>query len=106
MILFFATSTFTILHVVISLIGIGAGIPVMAAMIGNRPLGAANTIFLVATIATTLTGFLFPIHGFDPAIGVGIVSTIALVVALFALYGGHLVGFWRPAYTVSVTLAL
>jgi hypothetical protein len=103
---FFGTSTFTVIHVVISLVGIAAGIPLMAAMIGGRPLGVANMVFLVATVATTLTGFLFPFHGFDPAIGVGIVSTIALAVALLALYGGHLAGFWRPAYTVGVTLAL
>jgi len=63
-------------------------------------------LFLVTTILTSVTGFLFPINGFTPAIGVGIVSLIVLVIALLALYGKHLAGSWRWIYVVSAVAAL
>jgi hypothetical protein len=53
-----------------------------------------------------VTGFLFPIHGFTPALGVGIVACVILAVALFALYKEHLVGGWRPIYVITVVASL
>ena len=43
--------------------------------IRNNALNGWTLWFLVTTVATTLTGFLFPFRGFTPAIGTGIVST-------------------------------
>ncbi len=103
---FFASSTFTLIHVIISLIGILAGLIVMTEMIGSKRLGTTNMIFLVTTILTSATGFLFPFKGFDPAIGVGIISIVALLIAAFALYRGPFNGVWRPAYTITATFAL
>jgi len=57
-------------------------------------------------VLTSVTGFLFPIHGFTPALGVGIVSMVVLAIALFALYGRHLSGGWRWIYVVSALTAL
>ncbi|MFA6287826.1 MAG: hypothetical protein WC661_10625 [Opitutaceae bacterium] len=53
-----------------------------------------------------MTGFLFPYHGFTPALGTEIVSMAVLAVALFALYGRRLAGVWRGAYVVNAVLAL
>jgi hypothetical protein len=53
-----------------------------------------------------LTGFLFPIHGFTPALGVGIVACVILAVALFALYKEHLVGAWRWIYVITAVVSL
>ena len=65
-----------------------------------------TAIFLSTTLATSVTGFLFPFQKFTPAIGVGIVSLIALALAIPALYIFR--AFWRVAldYVVSSVLAL
>ena len=95
MILGMSLHTFTELHVVITLIAIVSGLIVMFGMLGSHRLPALTALFLLTTVLTSVTGFLFPIHGFTPALGVGIVSMVVLAIALFALYGRHLSGAWR-----------
>jgi hypothetical protein len=63
-------------------------------------------LLLFTTALTSVTGFLFPIHGFTPASGVGIVACVILAVALFALYKERLVGGWRPMYVITVVASL
>jgi hypothetical protein len=53
-----------------------------------------------------VTGFLFPIHGFTPALGVGILACVVLAVTLFALYKEHLVGTWRWIYVIAAVASL
>ena len=105
MILGMSVATFTVLHVVISLIAIAAGAVACARMLEGRPLDTWNSVFLLFTVLTTVTGFLFPITVFTPAIGVGIVSSIALALALAALHVGRLAGAWRWIYVVSALFA-
>jgi hypothetical protein len=108
MILGLSTPAFTLLHVLLSLVGIGSGAIVLAKMIAGRKLDSWkswNTAFLVTTIATSATGFPFPGPGLDPAKVVGVISLIALAIALFALYRSHLAGPWRLAYIVSAVFA-
>jgi hypothetical protein len=57
-------------------------------------------------VLTSVTGFLFPIHGFTPALGVGILSCVILALALFALYKEHLIGAWRPVYVITAVASL
>jgi hypothetical protein len=57
-------------------------------------------------VLTSVTGFLFPIHGFTPALGVGILSCVLLAIALFAYYGKHLTGAWRWIYVVTAIVSL
>jgi hypothetical protein len=97
---------FTALHVVISLIAILAGLVVLFGMLGSHRLAGLTALFLAATVLTSLSGFLFPIHGFTPALGTGIVSLVVLAVALYALYGKQLDGAWRWIYVVSAVAAL
>ena len=79
---FFASQTFTLIHTVLSLIGIAAGLVVLFGLLRNNPLNSWTLWFLVTTVATTLTGFLFPFRGFTPAIGTGIVSSLVLAATL------------------------
>lgn len=105
MVLGMSIATFTIVHVIISLIAIAAGAVACARMLEGRRLDTWNSVFLLFTVLTTVTGFLFPITVFTPALGVGIVSMIILAIALFALYVGHLAGAWRWIYVASALFA-
>jgi magnesium-transporting ATPase (P-type) len=106
MVLGMSLATFTLLHVVISLVGIASGLVVLFRMVRRRRVDGWNELFLVTTIATSVTGFLFPFHGFGPAHIVGALSLIVLAVALFALYGQGLAGIWRPIYADCAAIAL
>jgi hypothetical protein len=90
----------------LSLIGIGSGFIVLLGMIGARPLPRMTALFLVSTILTSVTGFLFPYKGFTPAIGVGVLSLIVLIVAVVARYIGRLGGRWRGTWVITAALAL
>jgi hypothetical protein len=106
MILGMSLETFTELHVAISVVGILTGAIVLLCMIRDRSIAVWNEIFLATTIATSVTGFLFPFRGVSPAIIVGIISLVVLAMALFAFYGMHLAGFWRRLYADCAIVAL
>ncbi|HKQ15806.1 MAG TPA: hypothetical protein VJT80_20375 [Steroidobacteraceae bacterium] len=103
---FFASSTFTLLHTALSLIGILAGLVALFGLFRNNPLNSWTLLFLVTTIATTLTGFLFPFRGFTPAIGTGIVSSLVLAPTVLARYTFNLAGAWRWIYVVGAVVSL
>jgi hypothetical protein len=106
MILGLSTAAFTSLHVLLSLIGIATGFIVVFGMIGARWLSRWNTLFLVTTLLTSVTGFLFPFKGVTPGIVVGVLSILVLILAAVALYSGHLAGGWRGTYVISAAVAL
>ncbi|MFC3440282.1 hypothetical protein ACFOKF_03555 [Sphingobium rhizovicinum] len=106
MILGLSIPAFIALHVAISLIGIIAGLIALPAQAKGRFLPGVQGFFLVTTLLTSLTGFLFPFRGFTPAIGVGVISTLVLIVAFVALYGLKLQGRARTIHAVSATAAL
>jgi len=106
MILGMSLSTFTTLHVIISLIGIVTGLVVLLGMLGGRKLDSWTAIFLATTVLTSATGFLFPFNKLLPSHVVGIVSLVVLAIALLALYGLHLAGAWRWIYVAAAVLAL
>jgi|ERR1700691_5674023 len=99
-------TTFTFIHVIISLVAIFSGMFVVRGMIAGRGLDRMTALFLVTTVATSVTGFMFPYHGFTPGIGVGIVSMVVLAIAIFARYRRHLAGGWRRAYVIGAVIAL
>ena len=98
--------TFTKVHVIISLIGILSGIVVLCGLLGRKRFNLWTALFLVSTLATSITGFLFPFHGITPGIILGIVSLVLLAAAIFARYLRGLVGAWRWIYVVTAMLAL
>jgi hypothetical protein len=106
MILGMSVANFTVLHVVISMIAIFAGFIVVGGMFSNTALAGWTAFFLFMTILTNVTGFLFPIGGFTPALAVGTLSTLLLVVALISLYARKLTGSWRTIYVVTAMIGL
>jgi hypothetical protein len=106
MILGMSVGAFTVLHVVITLVAIGSGLIVVGGIFASHKLPVTTALFLFTTALTSVTGFLFPIHGFTPALGVGIVACVILAVALFALYKEHLVGAWRWIYVIAAVASL
>ena len=106
MILGMSLATFTLLHVVISLIGIVAGIFVLFGLLGSNRMPGWTALFLLTTILTSATGFGFPFTGLLPSHIIGILSLVLLAIACIALYGMKLSGAWRWIYVVTATIAL
>jgi len=106
MILGMSTAAFTLLHVILSLVGIGAGLIVVFGMIGAKRLPFWTALFLVTTALTSLTGFQFPNKTVTPGIVIGILSMIVLSPAIVALYGRGLAGAWRGTYVITASVAL
>jgi len=98
--------TFTLVHVVISLIGILSGFVVVFGLLGGKLLDAWTALFLTTTVLTSVTGFMFPFEKVTPGIKLGIISLVVLAIAIAARYAFHLVGAWRTIYAVGATLAL
>ena len=94
---------FTLTHV---LIGIGTGLVLLFALMGGRNPGNWAARFLIFTALTSVTGFVFHNDHLTPAQITGTLSLIALVLAIYALYGRGLAGVWRETYVVSATVAL
>ncbi|MDD5199786.1 MAG: hypothetical protein PHC88_08275 [Terrimicrobiaceae bacterium] len=97
---------FTLVHVVLSLVGIFSGFVAVFGMLAAKRLPAWTALFLVTTVATSLTGFLLPAPHFLPSHAIGILSLIVLAVATVALYSRRLAGPWRLAYVINAMLAL
>ncbi|WP_428682611.1 hypothetical protein [Sphingopyxis sp.] len=106
MILGLSIPQFTTLHVLISFVGIIAGLVAIPALARGRVLPRTNAVFLWFTLLTSLTGFLFPIVAFTPALGTGIVSTLVLAIAFWAWYGRKLAGRAASVYAVTATIGL
>lgn len=114
MILGMSVSAFTQLHVIISLIAIISGIIVALGLLGARRMPGMTAIFLITTVATSITGFMFDtpvdaprvIGSFDPPKVVGLISLIFLALAILALYSYKLAGSWRGIYVISAIIAL
>jgi hypothetical protein len=99
-------TTFTFVHVAISLIGILTGVIVVFGMLGAKRLDGLTALFLVSTVLTSGTGFLFPFHKITPGHILGVLSLIALAIAIYARYSRHLEGGWRSAYVISAVISL
>jgi len=106
MILGMTTSTFTLLHVLISLAGIGSGFIVVYGLLTGKRLDGWTAIFLATTVLTSLTGFLFPVEHLLPSHIIGMISLVVLAVAILARYAGHMEHAWRWIYVVCAVLAL
>jgi len=100
-----ATDSLTIIHTLISLIGIVAGFVVLGGMFRGEKVCCWTEVFLFFTIATSVTGYFFPFHGLTPAHIVGAISLVVLAIAVHALWGEQLRGGWRAVYVVCALLA-
>jgi hypothetical protein len=104
MVLGMSLHTFTLIHVLISLLAIASGAIVMYGFLKNQRLDRWTAVFLTTTALTSITGFLFPITGATPAIKLGIISLVVLVVTIVTRYPLHLA--WRKTYVITVCAAL
>jgi hypothetical protein len=100
------TTTLTLVHVLLSLMGIFAGFFVVLGLLSSKRLDGWTALFLASTLATSVTGFFFPFHGITPADVFGVLSLIALPIAMYARYGRKLAGGWRLAYVITAMIAL
>jgi hypothetical protein len=102
-------ATYTLIHVIISLIGIGSGLVVlfgMFGMFGGKRLDGMTALFLATTVLTSVTGFGFPIAHVTPGIILGVLSLIVLAIAIPARYSFRMSGKWRAIYVVTAVIAL
>jgi hypothetical protein len=103
----FGMTTLTFAHVVISLVGIGTGFVVLGGFFAAKRLEAWNAIFLISTVATSVTGFVFfPFERFLPSHGLASLSLLVLALAIVARYVRHLAGAWGWIYVLSAVIAL
>ena len=102
----FDITTFTLIHVVLSLIGIFAGLVVVGGLVAGKRLDGWTGVFLVTTVLTNVTGFGFPFVTLLPSHIVGILSLVVLAIVIAARYWKHLAGAWHGAYVVGAVLAL
>jgi hypothetical protein len=114
MILGMSVAAFTQLHVIISVIAIVSGILAALGMLSARLMPGMTTLFLILTVATSVTGLMFPtpvdaprvIGSLDPPKVIGVISLIFLALAILALYSYKLAGSWRGIYVISAIIAL
>jgi|SRR5664279_2040723 len=106
MILGMSTSTFTLVHVIIGLAGIATGFRVLYGLLTGKRLDGWTSIFLTTTVLTSVTGFMFPFEHLLPSHILGILSPIALTIAIVARYTFRLAGAWRGTYVVAAAIAL
>jgi hypothetical protein len=102
-------ATFVLVHVVISLIGIAAGLIVMFGLLGSNRMSGLTALFLVTTMLTSATGFLIPPLVSDkllPSHIIGLLSLVLLAIACFALYVQKLSGAWRWVYVLTAMISL
>jgi hypothetical protein len=97
---------FTFAHVLISLIAIATGFVVLFGLLNAKRLEGWTGVFLVTTVATSVTGFGFPIDIILPSHIVGIISLVVLAVAIIARYAFRLAGPWRVVYVIGAGIAL
>jgi hypothetical protein len=103
MILGLSLPVFALLHVIISLVGIFAGLVVVGGFMSGKLLRGWTGLFLATTILTNATGFFFPFPKLLPSHILGVISLVLFPFALYALYGKHLEGGWRKTFvTLSV----
>lgn len=97
---------YTIIHTLISLVAIFTGFVVLFGLLAGKRLDDWTKWFLITAVATTVTGFFFPFHGFTPAIGLGLISLPILAFTIFARYPKQLAGAWRWIYVVGAIVCL
>jgi len=106
MILGMSTATYALLHVLISLVGIGSGLVVVLGFLTGKRLDRFAVIFLSTTALTSISGFGFPFEHWSPGLIIGILSLAILALAIPARYVFHLSGSWRWIYVVGSAMAL
>jgi hypothetical protein len=95
-------TTFTWIHVILSLVALVSGLVVVIGLIGAKKLDGWTALYLASSVATSATGFGFPFDHFLPSHWIGVISLVLLAVAILARYVLRLAGAWRWIYVISL----
>ncbi|MGZ5924601.1 MAG: hypothetical protein ACXWK2_08530 [Rhizomicrobium sp.] len=106
MLLGLSLSAFVIVHVIISLIAIASGFALMFGLLASRRMPVSTAIFLIFSILTSATGFMFPATRLLTSHIIGMVSLVLLAAACIALYAMKLRGPWRAVYVLTALISL
>ena len=98
--------TLTLVHTIISIVAIAAGLVVVGGLIAGVRIDGWTGIFLATTVLTSVTGFFFPFTELLASHQVGIISLVVLPLVIAARYWKHLAGPWRGTYVVGSVLVL
>jgi hypothetical protein len=98
--------TFALPHVVLSLVGIVAGLVVVGGLMAGVRFDGWTRVFLLTTVLTNVTGFGFPFRTLLPSHILGGISLLILPVAIAARYWQQLAGSWRQVFVVTSVVAL
>src|SRR5437773_7084576 len=97
---------YTVMHVVLSLVGIGSGCVITFGLFTGKRADRWTALFLTSTAATSATGFGFPRDHLLPSHVVGGISLLVLAAAIAARYTFHLARAWRRVYVIAAMTAL
>ena len=108
MILGMSLATFTVVHVVLSLLGIASGVLVLLRPSAKPKARGLTTLFLATTLAASVTGLLYllPFPRFRMGHGISVASLLVFVPTLLALYRHRLAGAWRGTYVAGAATLL
>lgn len=101
-----SVAAYTAVHVAICFVAIVSGLIVLWGMQRSDRMDRMTLVFILSAALVNLTGFGFPITGQTPALIVGLVSSVVLIVAILARYMFGMRGVWRPVYVVTAVVAL
>jgi len=106
MVLGMSLPAFTAVHVLLSLVGIVAGLIAMWGLLRGNLLRGWTWLFLLMAITTSVTGFMFPVTAVLPSHAFGMLTLVLLALAVYALVARRLEGRWRAGYVISAMLTL
>jgi hypothetical protein len=106
MILGMSTPTFTLLHVIISLVALVSGFVVVFGLLSGKKFDRWTVTFLSTMVLTDVTGYFFPTTHLLPSQIVGAISLLVLALAIAARYRFRLAGGARSTYVISAVIAL
>lgn len=106
MILGMSVSTFTVVHVALSLVGIASGVLVLLRPSASPKPGGLATLFLATTLAASVTGLLYLLEFPHLGHGIGVASLVVFVPTLLALWRHRLAGPWRATYVAGAATLL
>src|SRR5664279_3746892 len=91
-------ASFVFVHTLITLVAIVAGLVMLYGMLGNRRMDGVHHVFLLFSVLTAVTGFMLQIKPVTPAVMLGVILSVVLLIALVARYLQGMRGAWRWIY--------
>jgi hypothetical protein len=88
------------------LISIGAGTIVLFGLLTGELLDKWTVLFLRCTLATSVTGLLFPLHGFTFVQRCSMLTVYVSGIAILAWRKFHLSGVWCSMFALTITVVL